>query len=59
MNHWLYLPELASTGTAAVLEDAEAAHAVRARRLRVDQALKFTDGRKKCGGRKIAFRKSK
>ena len=44
MNHWLYLPELASTGTAAVLEDAEAAHAVRARRLRVGDVVCVFDG---------------
>ena len=44
MSHWLYLPELASTGTAAVLEDAEAAHAVRARRLRVGDVVCVFDG---------------
>ena len=44
MNPWLYLPELASTGTAAVLEDAEAAHAVRARRLRVGDVVCVFDG---------------
>ena len=44
MSHWLYLPELASTDTAAVLEDAEAAHAVRARRLRVGDVVCVFDG---------------
>jgi len=44
MSHWLYLPELASTDTAAALEDAEAAHAVRARRLRVGDVVCVFDG---------------
>ena len=44
MTHWLYLPELASTGTTAVLEEAEAVHAVRARRLRTGDLVCVFDG---------------
>ena len=44
MTHWLYLPELASTGTAAVLVETEAAHAVRARRLREGDVVCVFDG---------------
>ena len=44
MTHWLYLPELASTGTTAVLEEAEAVHAVRARRLRAGDLVCVFDG---------------
>ena len=42
--HSSVTPELALTGTAAVLEDAEAAHAVRARRLRVGDVVCVFDG---------------
>ena len=44
MTHWLYLPQLESTGDTAVLEDSEAVHAVRARRLRVGDRVSVFDG---------------
>ena len=44
MTHWLYLPQLESTGDTAVLEDSEAVHAVRARRLRVGDSVSVFDG---------------
>ena len=44
MTHWLYLPQLESTGDTAVLEESEAVHAVRARRLRVGDWVSVFDG---------------
>ena len=44
MAHWLYLPHLEAAGEAAVLEGAEASHAVRARRLRIDDPVCVFDG---------------
>ena len=44
MTHWLYLPQLESTGDTAVLEESEAVHAVRARRLRAGDLVCVFDG---------------
>ena len=44
MTHWLYLPNLETTGNEAILEGIEATHAVRARRLRIDDLVCVFDG---------------
>ena len=44
MTHWLYLPHLETAGEEAILEGTEAAHAVRARRLRIDDSVYVFDG---------------
>ena len=44
MTHWLYLPNLETTGNEAILEGVEATHAVRARRLRIDDLVCVFDG---------------
>ena len=44
MTHWLYLPNLETTGNEAILEGVEATHAVRARRLRIDDPVCVFDG---------------
>ena len=54
MTHCIYLPELASTGTTAVLEEAEAVHAVRARRLRAGDLVCVFDGAGLTAGARIS-----
>ena len=44
MTHWLYLPNLETTGNEEILEGVEATHAVRARRLRIDDLVCVFDG---------------
>ncbi|HCK76923.1 MAG TPA: hypothetical protein DHW07_07230 [Gammaproteobacteria bacterium] len=44
MTHWLYMPHLETAGKEAILEGAEAAHAVRARRLRIYDSVYVFDG---------------
>jgi len=44
MIHWLYLPHLETAGDEAILEGIEATHAIRARRLRIDDSVCVFDG---------------